>query len=102
MGAPQQQRMDGLDRAHHSMHVQPLWSFMGPGNLAGNDFRLHNQKSRIHRFTPLPPPPAGRPRNAHLRIKTLPVPMRLEQLRALMNVCMRLARGRRTRAGIGD
>ena len=27
---------------------------------------------RISGFTPLPPPPAGRPADAHLRIKTLP------------------------------
>ena len=53
LGAPHQQRMEGLDRAHHSMHVQPLWSLMGPGN----DFRLRN-----HGITDLPPslplPPA--------------------------------------------
>ena len=46
LGAPHQQRMKGLDRAHHSMHVQPLWSLMG----TGNDFRLRN-----YGFTDLPP-----------------------------------------------
>ena len=33
LGAPHQQRMKGLDRAHHTMHVQPLWSLKGPGNV---------------------------------------------------------------------
>jgi hypothetical protein len=46
LGAPHQQRMKGLDRAHHSMHVQPLWCLMG----AGDDFRLRN-----YGFTDLPP-----------------------------------------------
>ena len=59
-------RTKGLDRAHHSMHVQPLWSLMGHGN----DFRL-----RIYGFTDLPPSLPllwENPRDAHPKIKTSP------------------------------
>ena len=38
--------MQGLDRAHHTMHVQPLWSLTGPGN---------GRRLRIYGFTDLPP-----------------------------------------------
>ena len=40
------QGMQGLDRAHHTMHVQPLWSLTGPGN---------GRRLRIYGFTDLPP-----------------------------------------------
>ena len=32
LGAPHQQRMEWLDRAHHAMHVQAPWSLMRPRN----------------------------------------------------------------------
>ena len=54
LGAPHQQRMEGLDRAHHAMHVQAPWSLMGPGN----DFQSYViTESRIYP----PPSPSRRP-----------------------------------------
>ena len=38
--------MKGLDRAYYTMHVQPLWSLMGPGN---------GRRLRIYGFTDLVP-----------------------------------------------
>ena len=38
--------MKRLDRAYYTMHVQPLWSLMGPGN---------GRRLRIYGFTDLVP-----------------------------------------------
>ena len=40
LGAPHQQRMKGLDRAHHSMHVQPLWCLMGASLVITGQLRM--------------------------------------------------------------
>ena len=68
LGTPHQQKMKGLDRAHHAMHVQPLWCLMG----AGDDFRLRNYGFTDLRKYPPPSPTCGKTRDADLRIKTWP------------------------------
>ena len=45
---------------------QPYLPWCGCVTVTATDLRIYG-------FTPLPPPPAGRPADAHPRIKTLPV-----------------------------